>query len=48
MDRKKIILAIGVVALGGVAYVGYRIWKKKKDKKTSNFFNVVGRVDNEK
>jgi uncharacterized membrane protein YebE (DUF533 family) len=35
MNRNKILLAVGVVALGGMAFVGYRIWKKRKEKKES-------------
>jgi hypothetical protein len=36
MNKKTILIIAGVVALGGVAFAGYKIWKTNKDKKDSN------------
>jgi hypothetical protein len=36
MTRNQILVAVGVVALIGMGFVGYNIYKKRKDPSTEN------------
>lgn len=42
MKNNKVLVVVGVVALGGIAFLGYKMWKNRQEKNDNNFLNARG------
>jgi len=42
MKNNKVLVVVGVVALGGIAFLGYKMWKNRQEKDDNNFLNARG------